>query len=309
VFITPCLAIDEPDSLSINGVYVYRNCQEVADQLYLIDYTILYPVDGEPDEDATEAYLVRLMDGTDELGAVAPYSYYYYGYDRGVVAIYFSAADAPGWGGDYTMTLEGNPMFTWNAERPYVSVNAFNVWADNPMETTQEVLSSRILWLADQLEIAWEVDMITTAQGGSFLTEYGEAYFGNVIPDLRTMAPFVYSSGTVTPIIPDVVNTGSYEETIYTNYIQGTPLDMTPLAELLNVTRGTATAIVYYGLAILICLLICRAINTYKPLMLFLLPFLVVGPMLGASVWITVITGAVAGLLTAFEVLYKPSGE
>lgn len=307
--LTPVLAIDEPDNAAISGVYVYRNCQETGDQLYLIDYTILYPFEGEPDEDVTEAYLVRLMDGVDELAAVAPYNYYNYGYDRGTVAIYFSATDAPTWEGDYTMTLEGNPMLTWNVERPYVTVSDFNVWQDNPIATTQVILSSRILWFADLLEVAWEVDMITTAQGGSYLTEYGQAYFGNVVPDLDTVAPYVFSSGTTTPTYPDVVHTFTYEDAIYTNYIEGTPLDLTNLADSWGVSRGTATAIVYYGCAILIAILLCRAMQTYKPLMLILLPFVVIGPMLGVSVWITVITGILAGILVAFEVLYQRSGE
>jgi hypothetical protein len=207
------------------------------------------------------------------------------------------------------MTLEGNPMLTWNVDRPYVTVSDFNVWADNPIATTQVILSSRILWFADQLEVAWEVDMITTSQGGSYLTGYGEAYFGNVVPDLQTIAPYVFSSGTTTPTYPDVVHNFTYEDAIYNTYIQGTPLDLTNLADSLDVSRGTATAIVYYGCAIFLAILLCRRMNTYKPLMLILLPFVAVGPMLGVSVWITIITGILAGILVAFEFLYQRSGE
>jgi hypothetical protein len=151
--------------------------------------------------------------------------------------------------------------------------------------------------------------MITTSQGGSYLTEYGEAYFGNVIPDLQTIAPYVFSSGTTTPTYPDVVNNATYEDTIYTNYIQGTPLDFTSLADVIHVSREVMTAILYYGMAIAVAIIICRRIQTYKALMLILLPFLVVGPMLGVSLWVTIITGILAGIFTAFELLYKPSGE
>jgi hypothetical protein len=72
---------------------------------------------GASVETITDTYNVRLMDGVNEVMSVAPYAYYNQGFDRGVVWMYFSAAEviAEGlsWGGAYTMRLDGNPTATW----------------------------------------------------------------------------------------------------------------------------------------------------------------------------------------------------
>ena len=119
VMAVPVFAIDDPDALTIHTVFAYRHCLEEDDMLLLIDETIDYSITGEPTETATDAYLVRLINATTsaELASVAPYSYHNSGYDRGLVAIYFSAADLPALGWNpvapgYTIQLTGNLQFS-----------------------------------------------------------------------------------------------------------------------------------------------------------------------------------------------------
>jgi hypothetical protein len=112
---TPVYAIQEADTVNINGVYVYRHCLETGDNLFLIDYTITYTTN--PDEGANEAYIFRLMDGAVELGSTTVYAYYDDGYGRGLASIYFTAAEVTAlgivWEDPYDLQIDGNPTLHW----------------------------------------------------------------------------------------------------------------------------------------------------------------------------------------------------
>lgn len=299
----PVLAIDVPDLIyQINQVYVYRNCLETGDQLYLIDYMITYTVN--PAENITEAFLFRLMNGAVELGSVAPYSYYNDGYDRGVASIYFSAADAPAWNGAYSMQLAGNPALVWNPATPSTSMSPFGLWADNPIGTTQTLLASRVLWLADQMELAWSVDMIETLSSGNALTTYGEAYFTNVIENLRLMAPLAFSGQSIQPEVETTAFTQDYANDLVTDII-GTPFDFTTLGTALGLSRGMVTAIIYYAIVILVLILVACRIQTYKPIMLLSVPFVIGGAFIGVPLVITIVVGFLALVMVGFALFYK----
>ena len=308
----PVFAIDDPDVLQINAIWVYRNCMEDEDQLYLIDYTLDYDPDSDPltddnpDENITEAFLVRLMNGAVELGSTAPYAFYDEGYDRGVIALYFSAADAPGWEGAYTMILVGNPTLAWGADPPETSVGTFDLWQDWPISTTQEILSSRILWLADQLELAWAVDMIETTASGSKLTEYGESYFVNVIPDLRTMAPLAFTGQIIQPEVEKREFTEDYSDDLAASVV-GTPLDLTPLANAFNLSREVVTTVLYYaGVVVFIALLVSK-IKNYKPAILMTIPCVIGGAFLGVPLVITILAGFLSLIMVAYILFYQKS--
>lgn len=305
VFATPVLAIDNPSTMQINAVWAYRNVKETGDQLYLIDYTLTY--DTNPDTNITQTYLVRLMNGTTELSAVAPYAYYNDGYDRGLVAIYFSAASAPAWAGDYTIRFEGNPTLEWES-RPVVTYSVFDLWQDNPTTMQQSLISSRILWMAEQLESAWSVDMIESSATGNVLTSYGVACFSSVISDLHTIAPYAFSGQIIAPdFSTTAVVDPSYAESLTTPIISS-PLDLTETANAFGLSRGFLTAILYYGLATLAIVLIARRLNTYKPVMLLFIPVCIGAPFVGVPLIVTIIVGFAALILIGFALFYRPSG-
>ena len=308
----PVFAIDDPEVLQINAVWVYRNCMEDNDQLYLIDYTLDYDPDSDPltddnpDENITEAYLVRLMNGAAELGSTAPYAYYDEGYDRGLIALYFSAAEAPAWEGAYTMILVGNPTLAWGADPPETSVGDFDLWQDWPISTTQEILASRILWLADQLELAWAVDMIETTASGSRLTEYGESYFVNVIPDLRTMAPSAFVGQIIQPEVEKREFTEDYSDDLAASVV-GTPLDLTPLADAFDLSREVVTTVLYYAAVVVFLALLVSKIKNYKPAILMTIPCIIGGAFLGVPLVITVLAGFFSLILIAYILFYQKS--
>ena len=311
VLVTPALAINPPNSISVDGVWVYRNCREEGDQLYLTYYSINYTTN--PTETVTEAYFNRLMNGAVELRATVPFAYYDDGYGDGVVAIYFDADDAPAWEGSYTMKMMGNPFLSWNGSVPEASLSTFNIWQDNPIIVTQTVLAGRIIELAEDLETAWGQDMVTESDTGQdVLTSYGLAYFVNVIPYLAEMAPDVYSEdasmgGAVfEPDIPDEVERTDYADSLEAAII-GTPFDLTDLANRFNVSRGAMTAILYYGCAVTMLIILGRRLHTYKPMMLLSIPVVILGSFIGVPFEATILAG-LAGLgMTAYSIWYKPS--
>jgi len=308
----PVFAIDDPEVLQVNAVWVYRNCMEDGDQLYLIDYTLDYDPDSDPltddnpDENITEAYLVRLMNGAAELGSTAPHAYYDEGYDRGVIALYFSAAEAPAWEGAYTMILVGNPTLAWGADPPETSVGDFDLWQDWPISTTQEILASRILWLADQLELAWAVDMIETTASGSRLTDYGESYFVNVIPDLRTMAPSAFVGQIIQPEVEKREFTEDYSDDLAASVV-GTPLDLTPLADAFDLSREVVTTVLYYAAVVIFLALLVTKIKNYKPAILMTIPCIIGGAFVGVPLVITVLAGFFSLILIAYILFYQKS--
>lgn len=193
--------VDAPDTLEINQVEVYANCLEVGDQLYLITGTVDYTVN--PDDNIETNFVVRLMDGTDELGNTIFYAYFDDGYEFGTCAIYFSAADAPTWEGDYTVYIQGNPTVDWDGDPPETHTSAFSLWFDEDTTlATRERLTTRLRALALFTEISWGAtapDLIAYSGDENKLTEYGDDYFSNSIPRLREVCPDLFLDVITTP--------------------------------------------------------------------------------------------------------------
>ena len=174
---------------------------EDGDLGILIDYFIDYTIAGIPDEVVTEAYFASFIDidGTTQLGTVAPYTFDSSGYGRGVVWIYFTAAEVTAAGIDranealYEVWLMGNPTVPsgWTGDPPK-TIAGIDYW--QPADSDTAILLAfrapgGVLYYADILELAWSLDLVETTTLGSRLTTLGEAYFPNVINSLRTIAP------------------------------------------------------------------------------------------------------------------------
>lgn len=309
-FVTPCLAIDEPASLSVDGVWAYMNCKENGDQLYLISYSINYT--SLPAESVSQAYLVRLMNGAIELRAVAPYAYHDNGYGSGVAAMYFSADDAPTWEGAYTMKLMGNPGLSWNASVPSDSYTPFDVWQNNPLAVSKIVVAGRIVELANQLETDWGIDMVNISETGQqVLTTYGLAYFVNVVPYLFDVAPSVYApgesmpSGVIQPEIPPENPRTDYADTFDT-LITGGLFDVTPMADWMGVTRGQMSAILYYGCVAIIVIVLARRGQSIRPMMMLSIPVVILGTFVGVPMIISILAGLAGFFFTFYSIAWKP---
>jgi len=314
-FVSPALAIAPPDSLQIDSVFAYQHCLETDAQLYLVEYTIYYEPEGEvsttPDENVTEAYLGRFMDGATELKAIAPYAYYDEGYGQGIFAIYFSASDPllPTWEESYTIKLEGNPTLSWVPSIPSTSVSTFDVWSSSPnIITTQGELTARVLYLADLLELAWGINMLDTTGTGSYLSQYGEAYFTNAIPGIQLMAPNAFAGGTLSPDWSTKEPVLDYAEERAAS-IEGTMLDVSSVAEQWGISRmWLSTLLFILGVAFMLYAML-QPTGSFRGLTFLSVPLFIAGGYLGGiPLVLTVLVGFGGFALSIFLLFYHPSG-
>ena len=209
----PVYAIDDPDvPVEISGVTVYEDLLEDGDIGILINYYIDYTIAGTPDELVTESYLFVFIDtdGTTQLKAIAPYAYEENGYYRGFAWIYFSAAEVTTHGIDsankvlHRVWCSGNPTIPsgWAGDPPFTeaSITDWYTVGDSAILLAQGVLEAGL-----QLNYAWTpIEIIGSTSIGNRLTDEGEAYFTNAIPNLRLMAPACFADSTVVPTLEDL---------------------------------------------------------------------------------------------------------
>lgn len=244
------LAIAQPTSTpQVNAVYVYNNVFETGDTGVFIDYYIDYTPLPPTGEVVTESFLAAFVDtdGVTQLAASAPYTYQGSGYGYGVVWVYFSAAEVTAHSitstniALYRVWLVGNPTLVWAGTGiPPKTIATIDSWST--VSAPASLLALRVLATADALELAWGLDLISATPLGTRLTALGEAYFLNVIPGLRTMAPNAFSSTTLDPTLGGQDYTTSFGAVASGAIVNGTPVTLVPGANTVNLTgAGTFT--------------------------------------------------------------------
>jgi hypothetical protein len=186
-------AIALPDTgpfiLSVNA---YTNYLELGDTLIGIFYNDPYTV--LPTETITESMIARFVDNTTELARAAPYAYVSKGYGLGMVWMYLDAASSPSWGGNYTIEFTGNPTLSWpGGLPPNVSTTAITWRTTAIMDATKILIRAHVLSWAATLGNSWSLALVSNPATGTVLSAYGEAYFVNVIPQVRTTVPTLFS--------------------------------------------------------------------------------------------------------------------
>jgi len=307
----PVYAIDDPLVLTINSVYAYQHCLEDDDQLYIVDYTVSYDdgnpaTEDNPDENITEAYIVRLMNGAVELGSTAPYAYYDEGYGRGIASIYFTATEVTDlsitWEGAYTMELTGNPTLAWGGAIPSTSVGTFDLWSSSASQgATENELGARVLYFADLLELAWSVDLIESGATGSWLTSYGEDYFTNSIDSLQTLCPNIFSASLSSPVYPERDTHPPAYATTLRGAIVGTPLDLSAVAAIAGLPTIWFTTFIFIGIMAVAAFGIGKASGSMKPAVIVLASLVPVGVLIG---WLDLVVAILMGFAAIVAVAY-----
>ena len=258
-FPAPVLAIKEPVTPpSINAAYVYQDCLESGDRGVLVDYYLDYAV--SPNETATEAYIASFIDTDNitQLKSSAPYTFQDGGYGRGLIWIYFSAAEAAAYNlnsanvSAYRIWIMGNPTLSWtdslgNPTAPPKTIASIDQW--NTTGVTATLLALRVLYYADQLELNWSQDLIGETAIGSRLTTLGSGYFTNVIPNLRLIAPACFSDTETDPSYNPI----SYDTTFGATASNGTATitgsPKTLVSGNNSITTGATTGTIVLDLA------------------------------------------------------------
>lgn len=307
---SPVFAIANPDSQTINYVSVYQDLLEDNDRLFLIDQNTNYG--ALPTETATQGLIVRLLTaGGVEVRAVAPYTFQESGWNRNIISIYFSAADAASipvtWAAAYNIQLAGNPALAWPGVPPTLN-GAIDEWyAVDGQSANRAALTSRILYYAEQLELEWSLDLITETSVGNRLSTLGESYFVNVVAGLRTIAPDAFSAGTADPIREDFDPDDATSVALVAGVI-GTPLDFTSLGAAFGVSREWASAGLWAIVVAVFVYFVTLPFLGVKVTVLFFDAALVFGA-LTVMLPLVLIIGLGIGcfVLTGFIFFYKPS--
>ncbi len=249
---TPVFAIDDPDDPpEIPAVFVFEGLLEDGDVGVFIEYFVDYTMAGTPTEPITESFLAVFVDtdGTTQLRTTAPFAFNDNGYGAGIAWIFFTAAEATAFGltsasiADYRIWFTGNPTLTWvPGPDPPKIIGTIDTW-----QTTGDMnlnLAVRVLTKAQALEAPWTPDdLVQVTSIGSRLTPLGESYFENAIPNLRNLAPGVFSSGTTVPVQEDIDYTTLFGAVVTGAIVVGSPVALVSGSQIINVNAvGTFVA-------------------------------------------------------------------
>lgn len=250
VFVTPVLAIDGPDSGPfIIRIDMYRHCLEEDDLLAFARYNVPYA--SPPDETIAQAYIGRLLVGSTEYARVSPYSYYNSGYGYGAFSMYLDAASAPTWGSSCNVSLEGSPTLDWSPSTPSVVTSSMNWRATTGTTATRALMYAHIIAYAEELSDYWSVALTTSTAEGTVLSTYGEAYFTNVVPELRTICPNLFTSSSETVTLVDT----EWENPEATETTSSWPLDWGGISTWLGLPSSDEVlrTIIGFGIIFILC--------------------------------------------------------
>jgi hypothetical protein len=299
-----------PDGLYLLNTYAFRNNYESGDMTFVFYYNAYY-ADTYPTEVSTDTLILRLMNGTTELGTVAPYPYYSNGYQRGVGIIYFSAAEVTAksmvWESAYTPKIVPNPLVSWDST-PSAGTSAID-WDDaTTMSDAQANLGDLIISLALQLKTYWGINLVEAADGLNYkltvssTTGSGVDYFLDVYPNLALIAPDIFPTKVEQPIYKTTTPVTTYAP-------DELPVDVTDTATLFHMSKGTLTTMV----AMVAIILFSFYIVSKNPMLtryIFLIDgvLIVFFTRLGAiiPVWATLVA-TVALFVIAYVVFYEKS--
>ena len=204
VFATSAYAVTNPNSVSVNNIYVFRNLGETGDWLIYCRYTTI------PPEPANETFEIAMYDtlGT-TLIATRALRYY----QENITSLYFTAAQASAsglvWDSAYVIKVRGSPALFTLVE----GVNQKTSTLSSSSYYEQTEFSSRMLAEAEILEVNWGITLLT----GGYLNSTGMTYFTYAIPNFAEFAPDAAYSSTYYPTVPNMTYNTSYEESLHTH--------------------------------------------------------------------------------------------
>ena len=308
---TPVMAaVAQPDTIDIAEVHAYRHCLEDDDLLIIVKYHLDYTTN--PDDSIEYTYLGRLMNGTTQLAAVTPYSYYDLGYDWGIFSFYFDASSAPAWEGSYTVRLEGNPGLDWDGGIPPLEQTSSITWhATTTQGATEVLLETKILSLADDLSDRWALTLTQEVTGGTVLSTAGVQYFTNSISNLRDMVPDVFPSGVEPVEFVEEEHTQAYKTNLLSRIGTGDLLGKAraSVADLLNIDDSMAGAILFMAfLGAVVWGIAYGTGGQMRPVAFVLVPLVIMGNLVGLlSLVFTLVIGLLSAMASAYILFYSKS--
>lgn len=178
------LAIDNPDSVSIGDVYVFRDLVETGDQLYFCRYDVYYsPI---PPEDASDTWQMVVCNSSGVLAGTRPLNYYL----ENIISVYFSASQVSTWNLTWQaanlIKIQGMPSIF----SPLVEgVNMKTATLSPSDYYGKSYLGGIMIAQARILEVSWNTTLVSAYDK---LNYSGSYVFRKAIPQLGTIAPEIF---------------------------------------------------------------------------------------------------------------------
>lgn len=215
-----------PNDLEITRVRVYRNIAITGDIAFIIEYDIKYDSTPEPIILPSQAFSVRLIDGSTTIGGSNVFHY-----QESIVNLYSTSLSDFDWLGAYQIRLTADPT---EYPAPCVPDNCDISYTLTPGDyvTTETRSAARsefrqnFIFSARRIQRALGIEdsnpFILQESYGGVLTDHGENYFSTAIPNLRDMSPQVFGA-VVDPIILERIEHSNTYEQSRANFFKDTP--------------------------------------------------------------------------------------
>ncbi len=193
------LAIDDPDTLTIESIQIFRNYEETGDQVWVIEYKIEY--ETNPTEDPRAAFYVGIGDGVSILFNTPVNSY-----GHSFASIYLDSNNALTWEGTYFIHVSGVlgvfPTLSIGVNQQLLAVDSSDWDGSATSEDTRTALGQHILSVVEAIEINTGVTYLTDLRklntAGSTLVRANVYKATNYLTDIFTIVldPFIEPSPT-----------------------------------------------------------------------------------------------------------------
>jgi len=198
-FAIPVWAVSNPDSISLETIYVFQNIFEDGDILFVSSEDVEYGAPPSEDAKNTFNFSIYNSDNSTLIRAIGLNAYNY-----GIQSIYFSATQVSGnitWGDSYVTRVNGNPIFFAQIENVTMSSNSLSPgeWIEGTMTDSRALLRTHCIDLAETLETEHAETYVVQTPDKKVLNSAGRTLFLNAINNLDYAIPdlFEFVSGTM----------------------------------------------------------------------------------------------------------------
>jgi hypothetical protein len=199
-------AVSNPDSISVEEVRVFGDLWEDGDQLYVIQYMVMY--DPDPSEDPEDTFFAGIYNGS-TLVVSKPVQFY----DHNAMSIYLDADSALTWEGSYTVVVGGNP--TYFGALVEGSNKASWGLSTSHWISDADYICDYVIEIAETLEDSWGITLLGT---GDRLNDTGDATFDYIIPNLVALCPDIYEYSITYPEPEPTEAVTGIQPTLTANY-------------------------------------------------------------------------------------------
>jgi hypothetical protein len=186
-------ATTDPDSTpSAYDIHINRNLIATGDELIYGEINI--PCASPPADTADQTFVLRILDSTKthEYGYSLLYNYFTNGYNKNLLAFYFTAAAAPTWGSELTLRISENPSYYSSPLNTDTDVPASDYTTLTATPDNQTDLAGKLVPIIQDIGNANSTALLTVSGSYDVLDGAGEILMRGAIPGIELMAPNLF---------------------------------------------------------------------------------------------------------------------